>query len=1124
VKIHILFILILLSLHNCIAQNESNNWLFGINAWVNFSTGNPVPQAGSPMSVNEGCASFSDTSGNLLFFTDGVTVWNRNLAVMPNGTGLTGDPSSTQSAIIVPKAGSNYNNFYIFTVDDEAGINGLQYSEVDMSLNGGLGDITLLKNIPLITPTCEKVTAARDGSNPNEFWVITHEWNSARYFSFHVGSTGVNSSAVISNTGIVNLQGMGTQALQPSHGYMKASPDGSKLAIAIGNVVNAVQITDFNNVTGIVSNPYAMTGIRDPYGVEFSPNGRYLYVGKSSNPDTVFQYDLQAANISASRTVAGFTPPGMIITALQLAKNGKIYAGQLNQNFLSVINYPDSAGATCGFATNAVALPNACYQGLPNFFTSLFVSADYTYADTCLHDSTAFTLQYASIADSVRWDFDDPSTGSQNTSTIADPKHVFSASGNYTISCIVYDLGTSDTVLKTITIFSPLVYVSPGGSLCAGQPAWISNGNSAADSSHWFDNSTGDSILYIGPNSNTTNNIWVDVYQYGCVARDSVTIISFTYPVLDLGTDTTICATSYLLHADPLHQNSNSITYLWQNSSTADTFQVTAAGTAIYNVQASNNGCISYDTVSVTLTAPVTDSLGTDISFCSGDSAVLSELSGIAFTGYLWSTAATTSSITVNAAGTYWLQATINNCVARDSIVVTITAGPVANNVLGNDTSVCAASYLLNANPNNISGLTYVWQDGSSDSTFTVTVSNIYFVEVSNGSCTTYDTVNVVLGAPVTVDLGVDTNVCDNIPITLQDIHGTPFTAYAWSTGSTTAAINVSAGGTYTLTVTSNGCSDTDTVSVVSGITPSVNLGSDNSYCEGDIVQLDAGNPGATYLWQDGSTTQLITATSISGAYSVLVTQLGCAGSDTVNLTFNPSPLIFPVTDTTICRGTQVFLDITNIISGFTFQWSDNYPDPYRIIEDEGTYVATVSVGNCSRTSSFTLHLLDEPDIDLGEDTVACIGSIWTIDASFPQSTYLWQDGSTASTYVTNYPATFGVQVTNQCGVDVDSIKIDFTECNCFVVFPKAFTPNHDLKNDVFNFKYDCLAFKSVLKIYNRWGMLVFESDDPEEGWDGTYNSHEAAADIYVYMIEYKGVQDGKIQEKKERGTFLLYR
>ena len=149
----ILLIVSLILWVNLSAQNEAANWYFGQNAGIQFDdSGNLIGSIdGGQLSTLEGCTSISDTNGNLLFYTDGTLVYNRNHQLMPNGTGLFGDSSSTQSALVVPLPGSD-TIYYIFTVDTFIGgpnpDNGFNYSMVDMTLDGGLGDITS-KNINL---------------------------------------------------------------------------------------------------------------------------------------------------------------------------------------------------------------------------------------------------------------------------------------------------------------------------------------------------------------------------------------------------------------------------------------------------------------------------------------------------------------------------------------------------------------------------------------------------------------------------------------------------------------------------------------------------------------------------------------------------------------------------------------------------------------------------------------------------------------------------------------------------------------------------------------------------------------------------------------------------------------
>ena len=263
---------------------------------------------------------------------------------------------------------------------------------------------------------------------------------------------------------------------------------------------------------------------------------------------------------------------------------------------------------------------------------------------------------------------------------------------------------------------------------------------------------------------------------------------------------------------------------------------------------------------------------------------------------------------------------------------------------------------------------------------------------------------------------------------------------------------------------------------------------------------------------------------TVAGSYTVQCIAYTAGLPDTAikSLTILPEPLIFPVTDTTICTGNTVFLDVTNVVPGFTFQWNDGYPDPYRFIDTDGLYIATVSIGGCIKSSNFTLHTLEEPDVYLGEDTVLCLGGAWLLDATFTSSFYLWQDGSTGPTLSATSTKMYGVQVSNQCGIVADSIYLEFNDCNCNVFFPTAFSPNGDTHNELFNFKYDCLEFKSNLRIFNQWGTQLFITDDPSLAWDGTFKGKKAVEDVYIYVLKYSGVIDGSVQEVTKRGSFLL--
>ena len=145
------------------SQGEANIWYFGQNAGLDFNSGAPVALTNGQLDTLEGCATISNNSGQLLFYTDGITVWDRNHAIMPNGTGLFGHPSSSHAATIVPLPGSA-SLFYVFTLDAFVGPNGFCYSIVDMSLNGGNGAVTT-KNIQIYTPSNEKLCIVKHANN-----------------------------------------------------------------------------------------------------------------------------------------------------------------------------------------------------------------------------------------------------------------------------------------------------------------------------------------------------------------------------------------------------------------------------------------------------------------------------------------------------------------------------------------------------------------------------------------------------------------------------------------------------------------------------------------------------------------------------------------------------------------------------------------------------------------------------------------------------------------------------------------------------------------------------------------------------------------------------------------------
>ncbi|WP_114781469.1 WD40 repeat domain-containing protein [Botryobacter ruber] len=348
-----------------LAQKETANWFFGNNAAVSFASDSGVVVTKARLTTEEGSASLSDKDGNLLFYNNGITVWNRDHRVMPNGNRLMGHKSSTQSALILPKPG-NDSIYYIFTTDVQAQSNGLRYSIVNLNKQGGKGDVVSRNNIMLM-PATEKLTAVRH-SNNRDYWVIAHRWNSDAYHAYLVSSDGVSIEPIISNVGAVH-GGSNKKAI----GYLKPSPDGTRLAAALWNDTSSVELLNFNRGSGQLSNPIALEGLEEAYGVAFSPDGSKLYVtanGKGGGNAQIVQYDLRAgsaAGIAASATVVGRSVSRKL-GALQLAPDGKIYVARKNESYLGVIQVPNQRGEAAGYVDKGLYLGGQkSDMGLPNF-------------------------------------------------------------------------------------------------------------------------------------------------------------------------------------------------------------------------------------------------------------------------------------------------------------------------------------------------------------------------------------------------------------------------------------------------------------------------------------------------------------------------------------------------------------------------------------------------------------------------------------------------------------------------------------------------------------------------------------------------------------------------------------
>lgn len=730
------------------AQREANVWYFGRYLGLDFNSGVPVALNDGVLNTTEGVATISNSAGNLQFYTEGTKVWNRFHQVMPNGTGLFGSFTSSQSAIIVPKIGDT-TRYYVFTVDAESGPRGLNYSIVNMTLDGGRGDIEL-KNVPLQLNVVEKVTAVRHCNN-RDIWVVTHGAASDIYYSFLVSSSGINTTPVISHSGSVLPGVVGPSLVDSSSlGYLKASPDGKKMAAAHWTV-NA-DVSDFNNATGVVSNTIKLFQPGDPhylvYGIEFSPDSKLLYTtvfyvdpANAQKRNALFQYDVSAtlpsSVIASKQLISQTSDPIQVYAALQIGPDNKMYMAKNVYKHIACINNPNVYGTGCNFVSNAIqwTLPNQESSfGLPTFVQSYFYPVDsFNYNSSCdLNVNFNYTPRPGVL--NVQWNFGDPSTGVNNTSTLNNPSHIFSAAGTYNVMLIKFTNCGPDTLKRQVITNGLAVNLGNDTTVCGGTSLLLSAASSGATNNFlWQDGSTNPTLMVTA-----TGQYWVQVSNaQGCIKKDTINISFKALPVFNLGADQSICAGDTLL----LNATTTGATsYLWQNGNTTSTTKAYLAG--LYWCEVNNGGCVFRDSLTIAAVKPIPlVNLGNDQVVCQGN--VVNLDATYLTSTYLWQNGSTGPVLQVSNSGIYYVQVTYNGCKKSDTISINYTPKP--SFTLGPDQYICPGNKIILTPVLNPSWQIN-WQDGTSTASYSILQPGTYRLSASNNCGTTTDDIVISTG------------------------------------------------------------------------------------------------------------------------------------------------------------------------------------------------------------------------------------------------------------------------------------------------------------------------------------------------------------------------------------------
>jgi len=335
----------------CLKSQRANIWYFGNNAGLNFNTPSPTALTNGLTANADNTSTISDLNGNLLFYTNGINVYNKNHLIMPNGGGLIGSFTAGQCALIVPIP-CNKNRYVIFHVTDYVAPGNLNYTVVDMSLNSGLGDVVGgLKNVSLGTGWTEKLCAYYN-PNGNFYWVFSHKWSTDQFVAFKVDDSSIAVQSVISSIGSIHNCGS-YSGVHDAMGQLTISPDGTKLINAL-TCQHKFELFDLNINSGILSNSISIPGNGgSAWGTAFSPDSKKLYVN-SIFGQSVFQYDLTtyipSAIIASKYILYTSLTNGYNFGYMELGPDNKLYIAKPSASNLTVINNPNNYGVTSNFS------------------------------------------------------------------------------------------------------------------------------------------------------------------------------------------------------------------------------------------------------------------------------------------------------------------------------------------------------------------------------------------------------------------------------------------------------------------------------------------------------------------------------------------------------------------------------------------------------------------------------------------------------------------------------------------------------------------------------------------------------------------------------------------------------
>ena len=1160
-----------------------NFWYFGNNAGIKFSGGNATADDKGKLNAKEGVSTIADKDGNLLFYTDGRKIYDKNgnemVSLKPDA--LAGSDLSTQSAIIVPQPSCQgcQSLYYVFTATDINGQKQLSYSVVDIRQNQGKGKV-IEKNIVLDdAPTTEQLIS-HFVKKDSTYWVISHDFGTDTIRLRRVTKNGISISKIVEIGSRIDSTFKG-------EGYMKVSKDGTKFAVAIpGGGRNLVELYDFADSSGAITNKRIIDlGPAPPtvYGIEFSPDSKTLFATMKADtlkkPDSyssLLRFDItdKDSSVIAKSKITLDSSKKEYYGAVQLAPDGKIYVAIQGSSTLGVIKLPNDTISTKsltvdyyerkGFDLNG----KTSQLGLPTTYSITEENNEgvgITAGDTCLGSPSSFQTNHL-CGDKLKntktdWRFykgEVPQNGQPSGSPIATIRggegdnglmtsYTFTEPGKYYVVVNMGNRCKPDTMLPPQPFeIKPLPKpnLGPDLNLCASSVTLDAKERLDSTNYFWFQNNRflpRDSLQTLTVRQ--SGSYIVAVENRGCIGFDSVRVVLAQAKPLSLGPDTLICVGATLA-LDASNGAGTGTTYLWSTGATAARITVSTPGRYIVNVSTliGTIPCRTADTINVRVRPRTSFSITpTRPSGCAANNGaiLLTNISPTDTYTFTWFkdgtmiSGAVSSSISNLTAGSY--KVTIKSTLSCDttvSIVLNALGVPNAQITLAPAPVTCVSDGAINITVNANSPFRPVGfvlrqrdnndalvKQGLMASIFVSTgkytikelIEGTYYLEFedANGCKFISNDVRLVKVPRTNISLlPAPASKCEGEKITLSPLNYTDG-SIKWSTGATTLNVDVMQNGIYTVTVTSSDgkCINTARTNVLFKVSPRVTLTAPSRLClTPNSTQLVATPAGGSWQGSNVSNTGSFKASAI-GIYAVKydVTQNGCTGTSNKEITVLDAPTISLGPDKSLCRGTTDFIGVTPV-TGINYRWNTGESSPTIFPERSGRYILTAAKDLCRSSDTITVNILPVPSVSLRGEIPLCIPSSLPVKVDAGGGvglTYLWNPtGQTTRQISVSTIGVYSVTATNSVGCTTTAQTNVIDRCDPSILVPTIFTPNGDNNNDNFQVFPNYIT-NYDLKIFNRWGELIFTSKNTEDRWDGKYKGILVKPDSFAWVITY---------------------